>query len=278
MTKPMRVFGDSKGFTLVELLVTLGLLGIVIAGGFSVYYFADRAFMRTSLTADVQADMQLAMLRITEEVRLAHSLEIKEYDPALSFPVEKDPDDVHYLYSAGGTIFLTTKQGSRVILQGDPETGFEIVFGRVENEATKEEIETMLGITLSSLHPDVDYELESELQVLNLRLQEGIEGEDSGELIRFTKSFSEEELDAIDPVARGCLYRRYVYSGNAPQLVQLRSFRDNYLAKNPLGRFAIRFYYSAAPILTSFLDERPLARDVTSALLRSLAEAVIWLT
>ena len=105
-------------------------------GGFSVYYFADRLHAHEP-DRGCTGDMQLAMLRITEEVRLAHSLEIKEYDLPWSFPVEKDPDDVHYLYSAGGTIFLTTKQGSRVILQGDPETGFEIVFGRVETKRLK---------------------------------------------------------------------------------------------------------------------------------------------
>jgi len=271
----MRFFQDSKGFTLIELLMTLGLLGIVIAGGLSMYYFADRSFMQTSLTAQVQSDMELAMLRITEEVRLAHSLEVyRDFDAKKSIP-DDDPDDVHYLYSDGGSIFLKTKQGNRLILQGDYEKGFGIEFKQVRDGETK--IDSMLGVKVSSLHSDVDYELESELQVLNLRL-EGIKGESSGQAIRCTKTFSEEELEEAGRVRPRCPYRSYVYSNDAPQLGQLRDFRDNYLARNPLGRMAIKFYYSAAPIVTSVLDHRPITRDITAALLRSLAEVVIWLT
>ena len=48
MNAKMDIFRDSNDFTLVELLVTVSLVGIVIAGGFTVYYFADRAFMSSS--------------------------------------------------------------------------------------------------------------------------------------------------------------------------------------------------------------------------------------
>jgi prepilin-type N-terminal cleavage/methylation domain-containing protein len=271
----MRIFRSCLGFTLIELMVTLALLGLVIAGGLSFYFFADRAFMSGSELADVQADMQLAMLRITEEVRLAHRLEvISEFDSGKPVPVD-DPDDIHYLYVDDGSIFLKTKNFNRSILQADSGAGYSINFEMVEQDDKK--LDNMLALTLSTEHPKVDYKLGSELQILNLRLT-GIEGTQSGTAIRFTKDFSEEELEEAERINPGCPYLRYVYSPGAPELVLLREYRDNYLAKNLLGRFVIQVYYSSAPVVISLLEYRPLARNVTTSFLRSLAEVVIRVT
>ena len=40
----MKWFREDKGFTILELMTTLVLFGLVVVGGFRLYYFADRAF------------------------------------------------------------------------------------------------------------------------------------------------------------------------------------------------------------------------------------------
>lgn len=270
----MDIFRDSKGFTLVELLVTLSLVGIVIAGGFTVYYFADRAFMSSSERADIQADVQLAMVRVTEEVRLAHSLKLL---PPENVPSIVQDEDDHYLYGRAGSIFLKTAKGSpdTVVLDGSlTEHGYSVLFSVPEDAG---EDPSLLEITIASLHPEAEYTLRTELQILNLRA-EGIKYEDGSEeqaAIYFTKSFSPEELEEVERVRPGCIYRHRVYVNGASELDALRNFRDSVLGKNLVGRFVIRAYYAISPFVSSLLDYQPLARQATTNFLRGLAQVVI---
>ena len=254
-------------------MVTLALLGLVIAGGLSFYFFADRSFMSGSEMADVQADVQLAMRRITDEVRLAHSLELITRG---DLPTIVEQKDDHYLFSEDGTLFLRTIESppDRVILNSiADEPGYEVSFGRVSGDDGH--LPDMLAISISSQNPRVAFELSSELQVLNLR-STPIQGAGSNEAIRFTKDLTKETLEPFEN--RRCPYFAFVYPSDAPQLAHLRDFRDNYLAKNLLGRFVIQVYYSSAPVVNSFLEHQPLARTVTTTFLRSLAEVVIRAT
>lgn len=72
----MRDLCGSKGFTLLEIMIVLVLLGIVVAGGFQLYFYVDRALMSGSRMSDLQAEMHWAMQKIIDEVRLAHSLRV----------------------------------------------------------------------------------------------------------------------------------------------------------------------------------------------------------
>lgn len=264
----MGAYRHNQGFTLIELMITLALIGLVVAGGTSLYYFANRSFVSGSLMADIHANMQIAMRRITEQVRLAHSMKLM---PVADVPTKIEDEDEHYLFAKNGSVILRTKEGGdRLILQGNSAgTGYTLQFSTVG------EVANMLAVTLSSANPQVDYELHSELQVLNLR--SGIE--DKGTTaIRFTKTFSDEDYGTAEKIDPRCVFRRHVYHEGAPQLVHLREFRDNYLAKSPLGRAVIRGYYGASPIVSSFLDHQPVIRAVAKSFLRGVSEVIIKLS
>lgn len=267
----IRTFRNSNGFTFIELMVTLSLLGVVIAGGFTFYHFADRSFMSGTEVADVQADVQLAMLRISEEVRLAHSLELISPDDV---PMTVEDEDTHYLFTKDGSVFLRTVQSppDRVILESSGgDTEYRVAFGPVVAEDGA--IPDMLAITISTENPRVDYELASELQILNLRSSEVI-GSNWGGAIMFTKEFSPEKVipGGRDP---RCPYGRFAFAPDSPELDSLRNFRDNVLAKNVLGRFVIRVYYASSPVVSALLDYQPIARQATTNFLRGLARVVI---
>ncbi len=264
-----------SGFTIIELLLTLALVGLVIVGGARLYFFANRSFVSGQIVADIQADIQIAMKRITEEVRLAHSLKLIDLDDVPTGVASLEEDD-HYLYWQAGKIVLKTEHGTRAIIGVDEEyNGYNLFFSTVDDE----DLGDVLKIKIAALHPKVDYELESELQILNLRhsgsvLKADIGGLDNSQAIYFTKTFTEEEYEASEEDPRRCFLRRHVYAAGAEELDVLRSFRDSVLMPTRLGRIITDYYYANSPRLSFFLEERPLAVAATKMIFDRIAIVV----
>jgi hypothetical protein len=58
--------------------------------------------------------------------------------------------------------------------------------------------------------------------------------------------------------------------GNAPEIVELRRFRDEVLARYSVGQRFIRWYYRAGPGLSLLLGGGPIRRSLVRAMLRVL--------
>lgn len=251
----MRSWKGQRGFTLVELLITTALLGLVVAGGFRLYFFAHRAFSAGSRRSDLVAEMDYALRYITEEVRLAHSLAIGATRDELSLAHHgQDGElDSYFLYSEEGSIFLETSHGVRTLLDGPAlGTRYQLTFGKGLGTGGKQ-VNDLLSITLESQDSELGHTLHSDVQVLNLR-QSGITGEAEGQAIVFTKTFSPEERGAAERLRPRCVYLT-IYGPQAPEVRALRAFRDGVLAESPLGRVIVQAYYLISPAVISFLEQ-----------------------
>ena len=65
---------SQKGFSLVELLIYLSLLGLVLAGIFNIYYFGSRSSMRAQSESEILQDARLVMVYMDQDIRQATSL------------------------------------------------------------------------------------------------------------------------------------------------------------------------------------------------------------
>ena len=269
----MKRIREERGFTLIELMVTLALVGLVIAGGFSLYFFADRSYVTGTISADIQADVQIAMKRITEELRLAHHLEFVDQIPERN-ALEKDD---HYLFTQDGVVVLRTQLSDQVLTGVNLELAdYVLEFDRSRNQ-TGDPLEDALWIRLSSQNPRVQYSLQSDIQVLNLRLS-GIEGNGPADAVYFTKNLSEVEREEARIVRRRCFLGRVVFDPDAAELLVLRTFRDKELSSNRVGRMVIDFYYAISPTIANFLDAQPLARITTRFAVRGIVTVISRLT
>jgi len=66
-----RPFGGSKGYTLVELMVVLALLGLVLSVVCSLFFFVRTSFNRASAESDAVQEARLLFLQMASEVRTA---------------------------------------------------------------------------------------------------------------------------------------------------------------------------------------------------------------
>jgi Tfp pilus assembly protein PilW len=74
--------GNERGTTLVELVVALGLLGMIIAGILAAWGASGRVYQVASVGADLQQEVRVAFDRMIREIRLARANPCQEIAPS----------------------------------------------------------------------------------------------------------------------------------------------------------------------------------------------------
>jgi prepilin-type N-terminal cleavage/methylation domain-containing protein len=88
---------NKRGVTLIELIVALAILTVIIAVGFSFYFFGSKTFSRGETIASIQFDVRMSTDFITREVRNATEVEL------ISIPGTFDTN-YHYIYIEGAKL------------------------------------------------------------------------------------------------------------------------------------------------------------------------------
>jgi prepilin-type N-terminal cleavage/methylation domain-containing protein len=94
-----------KGFTLVEVILSMALLGLIVSLAFSLFFFGLNTFGLGEKQADVQFDVRMASQFISHEVRYAKEVEILNSLPATL-------DNSFYIYvkeESNGTKYIFSK-------------------------------------------------------------------------------------------------------------------------------------------------------------------------
>lgn len=112
----------SRGFSLIELLVSIGLMGIVILIIFSIFLTSNKIFNKTTNQSSNQQDVRLVADYITREIRSAKIISINENDVkkdnnkyyALIFKIDSN-DNKKYLIKKS----IDTSTGSTEIKIGN---------------------------------------------------------------------------------------------------------------------------------------------------------------
>jgi prepilin-type N-terminal cleavage/methylation domain-containing protein len=150
MRKPLTITRDQRGFTLTELLVACALIGLVMAGLFSMLQSGQQTYLTGTNQVEAQQALRLALLRMTNEIRDAGycptcgtgnpaiaGFEAITAQSATTFTIQNDWngtwDGVGSGIFTGGTVphvvlntdgtSTTTNRGEQVIYAFNPGTG-----------------------------------------------------------------------------------------------------------------------------------------------------------
>ncbi len=109
---PRRLKREDQGFTLMELLVVLAVLGLLLAGVFGFFLFGARVYHEGTDQAQAQHQLRYAAEYITREVRFANNFRMFPQAP------EEALGDFNYIFLGGESdhaLIHLNSQGSRVI-------------------------------------------------------------------------------------------------------------------------------------------------------------------
>jgi prepilin-type N-terminal cleavage/methylation domain-containing protein len=142
----MSFLKNKHGFTLVELVVSLALLGMVIAVLFLMFSFENKNYLDSNKRVVIQSDVRLAIDSVLKESRFSTELKIMDVSTCESEIAAYKP--YNYIYVKNGSLYqmiynsATSSYQQRVVASSISNTNTNPVFSKISDNT--------LGITLTA--------------------------------------------------------------------------------------------------------------------------------
>ncbi|MCX5819957.1 MAG: prepilin-type N-terminal cleavage/methylation domain-containing protein [Deltaproteobacteria bacterium] len=246
---------SSRGFTLIEVIVSLILVGIMSAVAGMGIVSATKAFIFTKEAAEISQKSQLAMNRLTKSIANWTSVTTSPAPSSNTLTLTRNDTitggTVTETYSySGNTLSLTVGSATDVLCAG--LTNFNLEYLRSD----------MGGDSFWSTGQSV-----SDLNMVRVTMtQAGQSGTNSSTFASRavpvnTARGDIQALQAKYSSGGSCFVATAAYGDHDdPAVVLLRQFRDRVLSQNDTGKQFIAWYYREGPALAGFISNHPAAR------------------
>ncbi len=81
---------QNSGFTLIEVLITLCLLGLILASAYTFYLCGLRSWQRNTASMEAQQSARISIDMIISELRYAHELSLRDNNREVRFKISPD--------------------------------------------------------------------------------------------------------------------------------------------------------------------------------------------
>ncbi|SKB37769.1 prepilin-type N-terminal cleavage/methylation domain-containing protein [Acetoanaerobium noterae] len=149
---------NKSGFTLMELVIVIAILGVVLSIASSYFSFGTKIFSKGGNRADVQASARLASIQISEELRTAKTAELLTTKPSL--PISSG-DKFNYIYIDGNKImYRDSNNVIRELFHSDDVYDLSLIFSK--------EGRTGVNFTIDMKVKENQYQIDSGVEALNI--------------------------------------------------------------------------------------------------------------
>jgi len=155
MKKGINLKINRKGFSLIEMMVALGILSLIIIGLVTFFSGGTRAWVTGQYQLEAQRNARLAMDRMVKEIREADSINDSSTLNKISFHTPFD-GDIIYNYNSGDKAIYRQKNGNSSILIDNVLVFEAIYWNRSEVEKTPSSESDEISKLHIELKVDVD--------------------------------------------------------------------------------------------------------------------------
>jgi prepilin-type N-terminal cleavage/methylation domain-containing protein len=186
---------DKRGFTLIELIVVIAIVGLIISMAFSFYVFGSNTLTIGENQSNVQHNVRMAAKYITNELRIARTVEILDEIPD---EIDIEPQK-NYIFVDGNTIkHIKTEDSIDKDIFHEASTKFSIGMEFKINEDNAK----ILNFKIDAKYDDQDFEVLSEVLIVNMAstddITEDIEETIGGKVIVFSNPLTDNEVVNVD--------------------------------------------------------------------------------
>ncbi|MCG8403516.1 MAG: hypothetical protein MJA84_18250 [Firmicutes bacterium] len=264
----MDIITCKRGFSMVELLISLGLLLLVLGLSFNLYFYSTQSFNMAETRWIAQQNARLAADFITNELSSAYYLEI---DPTAPDSDIKDDDNYIYVDENGDLVYQQGKEVQPIV-----EGNYNLRFAKYVTDG-EEPIDNVLSFDIGALDENdhLVYKLDSSVMLANMLEGRGTSDVDSGAKILYRRT---DEVTPLPSPSVDCFIATAAYDSKmAPSLTLLRIFRDQYLLTNPPGRAFVRLYYYNSPPVAAYITGSEPLKFIVKVILLPVVGAVFLL-
>jgi len=176
-----------SGFTLIELIIVLAIMGILTTLVFSMFSFNNNIFFSANKQYNIQNDVRLGIDTISEKLRFATSLTITDVSTSEAEIASHQP--YNYIYVKASTIKIAI-YNETTHLHSIQTLGGSGIISDIGTSFTKVDDST-LGIALLGVDGTKNYQVSSNISLKNFAIIKPtpvIEGNISGLAVKYSES------------------------------------------------------------------------------------------
>ena len=257
---------SQKGFTLIEIIVTLVLVGILAALGGMGIVQAVKGYITVKENSVITQKAQLAVSRINREI--VEMIRITSPGASATVLPLATPTGEKIIGLDSGAIKMAfngaTLSDGDILLDNIENLTFTYYQGSTESPTWAVGNDRALSgvkVSLQIRHPQGEI-----LTFGGPLIYPRNNGNLGGEVV---SGVSSEDIDPSWPTdIRACFVATAAYGDTGHPMVQiLRDFRDNYLLSFEAGRWFVKKYYEYGPAAAQMIEKRPVAMWAVRCLL-----------
>lgn len=180
-----------SGITLIELVIALGIMGLVTTTLYSLFTFSNRTFYKGEKQYEIQSDMRITMDSVVKSIRTATNVKLLSSDECKAEIAGKNP--YNYIYIDGNNLYHAKYNKSN-----DSHSISRLTDKLVPNKSAFSRIkDDILGIELAAEYNGQTYTVNSETLLVNFSLL-GRKIDGTGKM-KGIKYLAETSADIIPP-------------------------------------------------------------------------------
>lgn len=265
----------NRGFTLVELMISITLLSIVLALAYQTLSHLMGTFSRTEEKWIAEKDVKQAVSNITNATELSYQAVLKNHANINDITMEKGKRYLFYNAGDKRLYFIDYDETNETHLNKVLVNETDIYIGFTNIDTVGSVRKDLLSIYAKSLVSNSKYELNTAIHLPNILKSVSTDGTALEDGKYNTLIFSIAKGDTINivdgDISGACFVATAAYGDyDQHNVMLLRRLRDQVLLKSKVGSKFVQLYYRYSPPLANVIAQNGFLRFISRVLLTPL--------